>query len=514
VYEFHGLAAQSALETLFPTGAKTDATSAQCVNGALATHALVFQVTSTGRGGRRLQRVVGVHPVHDCTADLLHDLFWETVANLTIHASLETVAAICDGASVNRLFIKMNTSDLKRGTPNHFIQAWCWNQVRPRRKLFFIADPAHGLKKPANNWEKSHVSDEHGNHMYMPEPFVHAILSQVVQPLADVQIAARAREAADAAEGLCAAAAPDSISGLAARTQGEEAFIYLFGRVYEHFVDAKPYMAKSKEQLERDARVIELRFLLKVLRGWHTYNATVDVGATVPAAERAKWGVSHQLFFDFQLEIEGFLGLLHDQLERHGSVCLLPRRLSQDSLESLFGCLRYACGGGNHPELLKVANGVRATEERIAAKRRVNGQRKRKQNSGREDEKPTRMASWEAQRATAKRQAANAAITEAVGPHARLRRWHLSEPPGFEASWQLHLQPGAQPAVAHPISWATMKQLQVWDQETHFGTKAFHKLTPTHFDRRGALKMNMGIVIDIFSRETARGLRMLRALHG
>jgi len=73
--------------------------------------------------------------------------------------------------------------------------------------------------------------------------------------------------------------------------------------------DAKPYMAKSKEALERDARVGELRFLLKV-----------------------------QLFFDLQLEIEGFLDLLHDQIERHGSVSLLPRKLSQDSLESLFGC--------------------------------------------------------------------------------------------------------------------------------------------------------------------------------
>uniref|UniRef100_A0A7S3EU16 Uncharacterized protein n=1 Tax=Haptolina ericina TaxID=156174 RepID=A0A7S3EU16_9EUKA len=143
------------------------------VSMALATHALAFQITSLGRGGRRLQRVVGVHAVRDCTADLLNDLVWETIG--------------------------------------HLVQPW--------RKLFFISDPAHALKKP--------------------------------------------------------------------------------------------YMAKSAREIERDARVIELRFLLKI-----------------------------QLHFDLQLEIEGFLGLLHDQVERHGSVALLPRKLSQDTLESLFGCRR------------------------------------------------------------------------------------------------------------------------------------------------------------------------------
>ena len=58
-----------------------------------------------------------------------------------------------------------------------------------------------------------------------------------------------------------------------------------------------------------------------------------------------------------------------------------------------------------------------------------------------------------------------------------------------------------------------MKKIQEWDQEKHFGTKLFHRLTPVHFDRKGALKMNVGIVIDIFDRTTARGLRMLRATH-
>mmetsp|Transcript_26561 Transcript_26561/g.85842 ORF Transcript_26561/g.85842 Transcript_26561/m.85842 type:complete len:96 (-) Transcript_26561:552-839(-) len=54
----------------------------RAVGAALATHALVFQITGIGRDGKRIQRVVGVHPVSTCTALLLDELFWETVSHL------------------------------------------------------------------------------------------------------------------------------------------------------------------------------------------------------------------------------------------------------------------------------------------------------------------------------------------------------------------------------------------------------------------------------------------------
>ena len=79
-YEFVGLASKSVLSALFPDESKVaEVTAAQQVSEALASNALVFQVTSTGRDGKRLQRVVGIHPTRDCTADHLHDIFWETV---------------------------------------------------------------------------------------------------------------------------------------------------------------------------------------------------------------------------------------------------------------------------------------------------------------------------------------------------------------------------------------------------------------------------------------------------
>lgn len=497
-YEFHGLAPPSTLDAVYPGIRKEGATAAEGIAASLATHALVFQITSTGRGGKKLQRVVGVHAVRDCPADRLHELFTETIEHLATRSKITVVAAVCDGASTNRLLIKMNTAHDGRGSPNHYKRCWCRNPAMPWLKLFFISDPAHCLKKPANNWETSHVGESGKRGMWLTSVHVEAILSQVKQAGADAHKAGTQQQV------------PGSIGELAAQTRGEEAYIYVFGRIYEHLTDHKPYMAKSIEQLEKDRRVVELRFLLKWLRTWHTHNAAVNVGEEKSTEERARWGLSHQLFFDVQLEIEGTLDLLRDQVERHGSVCLCARRLSQDSLESLFGQLRFACGGGNHPELLKVTSGARAAEESNDAKRRVSGQRKRKRNSGREDESRTTMASWEAERATTKRTAAAAAIAEVAGPRRKLQRWHMKEPHDFDAQLQAQLQPGAR-IKCNPVSWATMKRIQEWDAEHNFGARVFHKLTPAHFDRKGPLKMNMGIVIDIFSRTTARGLRYLRS---
>ena len=72
---------------------------------------------------------------------------------------------------------------------------------------------------------------------------------------------------------------------------------------------------------------------------------------------------------------------------------------------------------------------------------------------------------------------------------------------GFEASWRQHLQPGARPAHAYEISWATLKQIQEWDQTSHFGCKRFHKLTPAHFQRTPLTRMNVGIALDIFDED-------------
>ena len=97
-YEFAGLAPPAAVATLFPDKNGTAGTAAERVSAELATHALVFQYTTIGRDGRRLpHRVVGIHPVRNLNADLLHELFWETIYHLKVRSKMSVVMAICDG---------------------------------------------------------------------------------------------------------------------------------------------------------------------------------------------------------------------------------------------------------------------------------------------------------------------------------------------------------------------------------------------------------------------------------
>ena len=221
--------------------------------------------------------------MRNLTADGLHKHFWDTVFHLKEYSELTVVASISDGASTNRLMQKMNVSDLSRGTPNHFVRAWCRNRLEPRKKIFFLSDPSHLIKKAMNNWESS--CEGGTKDMWMPEPLVDAILSQVEQRVFDPRDTTRSagQQVQSAPRGSSEEPSeepePDSIGALAARTRGEEAFIYLFGRMYEHMVDSMPYSATAKtlEQLRADKRLVELNFLLHILRTWHEYNAKVDV---------------------------------------------------------------------------------------------------------------------------------------------------------------------------------------------------------------------------------------------
>lgn len=70
---------------------------------------------------------------------------------------MQVVVSVCDGASCNRLFQKMNTHQMGKGTPNTFQpgRASCDNPFVYGRKIWFMSDPAHWVKKVVTHWEKS-----------------------------------------------------------------------------------------------------------------------------------------------------------------------------------------------------------------------------------------------------------------------------------------------------------------------------------------------------------------------
>mmetsp|Transcript_9865 Transcript_9865/g.23974 ORF Transcript_9865/g.23974 Transcript_9865/m.23974 type:complete len:154 (+) Transcript_9865:977-1438(+) len=127
----------------------------------VATHALVFQVAELSGATKpmRFRQVVAIHGVVNLTAVTLHRLFWETVRNLQRRAHVRIVATVCDGASCNRLFQKINTHNMGRGTANRFEagprpgkgRAWCENPYVDSpdedSKIWFMSDPSHWVKK-------------------------------------------------------------------------------------------------------------------------------------------------------------------------------------------------------------------------------------------------------------------------------------------------------------------------------------------------------------------------------
>eukprot|EP00966_Prymnesium_polylepis_P131028 3030530-Prymnesium_polylepis.1 len=88
---------------------------------ARSSQAVVAGAPAADQKEKVIRRVVGVHAVRNCVAEELDVLFWQTVRNLKKRCDVRTVAGVCDGASVNRLFQKMNTSGQGRGTPNAFV---------------------------------------------------------------------------------------------------------------------------------------------------------------------------------------------------------------------------------------------------------------------------------------------------------------------------------------------------------------------------------------------------------
>ena len=98
------------------------------------------------------------------------------------------------------------------------------------------------------------------------------------------------------------------------------------GRAYTLLTHRKPYDGNPA-----NPRIKELEFILSVVRKWHQFNMTMRVaGGKQPSkAERQQWGLSHQLLFDFECMIEGFIGLLADLKSRYTQVAILARKINQ-----------------------------------------------------------------------------------------------------------------------------------------------------------------------------------------
>ena len=105
-----------------------------------------------------LRHVVGVHAVADQKAEELNEIFWDTVAHLKEQCDVRVVAAVADGASINRLMQKMNATQEVRGSHDVFKSAEVENPFEDEGcKIYLISDVSHLIKKMCNHLENSDV---------------------------------------------------------------------------------------------------------------------------------------------------------------------------------------------------------------------------------------------------------------------------------------------------------------------------------------------------------------------
>lgn len=483
-YTFFGLVSEDIRARLFappPSGPVDERLKAK-----QATHALVFQVT-TITTSVSFKRVCGIHPVARLNAATLDQLFWETVERLQRLSGLIIVAAICDGAGCNRLMMKMQTSELRKGSPNIFKQAWCFNKVADPPdedpgpietgripKIFFISDPSHLIKKYCNHWEKS-AEGTGPRSLMLPDFLVRLVLS-LFEP---------------------SGAPPVRGSAFATPTRattGEECFARVFGRLYDLMASSwqPPYYHGEQRPINQqrpDPRVDELQDILRFVCAWHDYNEVAYAAAT--PKERSSRFISHQLYFDTQMMIKGFVGLLTYLEARDGVIRVIVRKLNQDSLESLFGQLRFNCGSGRDPSIFKAVNALPRVEQmrKIRRQARYNA----RTNSG---------------------QAGSSVRVGGGGGSDWLDGHRIKLPADFNAQAAAARAAWAEEPKAHPVRWQTLREIQAEDEELARRTGGHRNMrwlrASQHINKTGFSRMRVGLAVAVVSIKTAKQLRLHR----
>ena len=469
-YRFFGMIDRHDLRPLFSNpGRLATEDEAALLKAGMATHALVFQVAELSGAQRpRFRRVCGIHAVAGLTADMVDTLFWETVGHLAEDCELQVLVAVCDGAGCNRLWMKMQSMGPRaRNTPNAFspgMESVLNRWGPPDSVIFLISDPSHGGKKARNNLNSSGALADTTKNMRVPAWLLIAVLS-FFQPVGAV----------------------DTYQGA---TVGIEWYFRIFGRLYFLMASGTQDLYFSSDPTV-DTRIQEMLDILRILRAWHDctehYGTLEGTNSTVTHSHF----ISQQLYYDIQTMIEGFIGLLayrSAQWGRNGAV--RARCISQDSLESLFGRLRFACGGGNTLGMFRACHALPLedvrTQERWRRKSPLGGPAASGTNSG--------------------------AVHGSGGgglPHSA----RITLPHDFDAQLAAALAVTHMPQC-YPIHWSALAIVQKEDEKAFLEQKRGRHLpwlqTAKHIVLTGFSKMKVGWAIDVLRPETANILQSLR----
>ena len=208
------------------------------------------------------------------------------------------------------------------------------------------------------------------------------------------------------------------------------------------------------------------------------------------AGERHRQFLSHQLFWDMQSMIEGFIGLVEYREQRWGGCAgVRARSCSQDSLESLFGRLRMACGSGQAVSMIKAVQALPREDARTEAR-------------------------WAARASTNSGRSGSVAPVSS-GRFGLFDAERIQLPPSFKATRDAVLASAHAPTL-WPVVWVSLRTAQTADQEAFtrsvdFRSRRFYWLsTEKHINKTGFSRMKVGLALDVMRFDTAIQLSLER----
>jgi hypothetical protein len=108
----------------------------------------------------------------------VHKFVWRCIEEFS-HFGFSTAAAVCDGATPNLRFLKMNCT-IDTDPDNLVIQPWVYNRFTGRL-LFILFDPPHGLKTKRNSYASSREEKNSPRHYTIWGDLLRTEINRVLQ---------------------------------------------------------------------------------------------------------------------------------------------------------------------------------------------------------------------------------------------------------------------------------------------------------------------------------------------
>jgi len=312
--------------------------------------------------------------------------------------------------------------------------------------------------------------------------------------------------------------APGHAAPIRGECDGLECYMRVAGRLWE-LLGSGSAPVYTTANPKKDVRIQELLDIKAWVSYWHEFNVDAACNATASAAEKKAMGFSHQLLFDTNLCITGFIDVVADLERRHGTgdfkaktgCRLIARKLCQDALESLFGRLRQALGGKREVSVLDASTRIERLEKKATSKAR------RQKESKKRLKRQNASANSDSEDDSAAAPVAAAPAAAALTPKA----------PGWLDEHRIlldhtavkirHAAAMAAPKFqVHHLEWRTLKKIQAEDEDRSRLTGCWRRMrwltAAQHMNKTGFSRMKVGLSLNILCIKTANQLRLRR--HG